>query len=68
MRFRSSKPFKICKLCKCKLIKANILYDDFIKDIAPTNPYEHYKQNPLSKDIKIIVEEPEMLIPNSFEK
>ena len=58
---------RTCKLCKCKLIKRNVSDDDFIKDIALINPYKHFKQNPIRNYIKVIVGEPKMLHPNSFE-
>ena len=44
LSFLSSKNLRTCnlrncKLCKCTLIKSNVSDDDFIKYIAPINPY-----------------------------
>ena len=41
------------KLCKWKLIRPNVSDDDFIKIIAPINPYEHFRQILLTLIIRV---------------
>ena len=58
---------RICKSCKGKLIKPKIADGESATEKKAVNPYSHFKSKPIPNNISMIVGEPEMLNPNSFE-
>ena len=56
----------ICKSCKGKLVRYELLEDDQIS-YENIDPYSYFNVNSKKNDIKVIVGKPNMLNPNSFE-
>ena len=56
---------RICKVCKGKLAKIKFSMNE--SQQIKVNPYAHFKRSTKSNNIKVMVGEPDMLNPNSFE-
>ena len=56
---------RTCKVCKGKLVRLEVSTKECQQE--KVNPYSHFKAKKKSNAIKVMVGEPDMLNPNSFE-
>ena len=56
---------RTCKVCKGKLARLEVSTEESQQE--KVNPYSHFKAKEKSNAIKVMVGEPDMLNPNSFE-
>ena len=56
---------RTCKVCKGKLVRLEVSTEESLQE--KMNPYSHFKAKEKSNAIKVMVGEPDMLNPNSFE-
>ena len=65
MQFKNSSHIRTCKVCKGKLARLEVSIEE--KQQEKVNPYSYFKAKEKSNAIKVMVGEPDILNPNSFE-
>ena len=56
---------KTCRLCKTKLVKYDVHFND--KASPKVDPYDHFNVKPLENEIDVVVGEPVMLNPSCYQ-
>ena len=58
---------RTCRSCKSKLVRREPAIEHLNGSQKDIDPYSHFKTKPQVNNIKVLVGEPDMLNPNSFE-